>query len=65
MSKITVKELIKELQAEDQDSEVCFGPNKHFTFYRITDRGGVIQIEFNEAPDIEYQLLPDHPINQI
>ncbi len=65
MSKITVKELIKELQIHDQNSEICFGPDKHFTYYKVTDRGSVVQIEFDEVPDIEYQLLPAHPINKI
>ncbi len=39
MSKITVKELIKELQIHDQNSEICFGPDKHFTYYKVTDNG--------------------------
>jgi len=54
MSKITVNELIKELQVQDQNSEVCFGPGKHFSYYKITNRGGVVQIEFNEAPNVNY-----------
>ena len=64
MSKITVAELIKQLELYNPKDEICFGPDKHFSFYRTKDRGGVVQIEFNEAPGSEYQLLKGHPSNQ-
>ena len=44
--KITVKELIEQLKNEDQDSEVYFGG---LDFFRLKDRGGVLQIEFNQT----------------
>lgn len=62
MSKITVGELIKELELFNKNDTVCFGPKGHFSFYRTKDRGGDVQIEFNESPDIEYALLPNHPL---
>jgi hypothetical protein len=64
MSEITVAELIKQLELYNPKDTICFGPEKHFSFYRTKDRGGVVQIEFNEAPGREYQLLKDHPSNQ-
>jgi hypothetical protein len=61
MSEITVGELIEQLKIFNKDDPVCFGPNGYFSFYRTKDRGGVVQVEFNEAPGVEYSLLPEHP----
>lgn len=44
--KITVKELIEQLKKEDQNLEVSFGG---LEFYRLKDRGGCLQIEFNQT----------------
>ena len=44
--RITVKELIERLKVEDQDLEVYFGG---LEFYRLKDRGGVLQVEFNQS----------------
>ncbi|PJJ10631.1 hypothetical protein CLU83_4082 [Flavobacterium sp. 1] len=44
--KITVKELIEQLKVEDQDLEVSFGG---LDFYRLKDRGGVLQVEFSQT----------------
>jgi len=44
--KITVKELIEQLQKEDPDLEIYFGG---LDFYRLKDRGGFLQIEFNQS----------------
>jgi hypothetical protein len=57
MSKITVGELIEQLQLFNKDDEICFGPKDHFSFYRTKDRSGEVQIEFNETEGIDYQLL--------
>ncbi|MBB6239657.1 hypothetical protein HDC90_004315 [Pedobacter sp. AK013] len=43
--KITVRELIEQLEKEDQDLEVYFGG---LDFYRLKDRGGHLQIEFSQ-----------------
>lgn len=64
MSTITVKELMEQLKLHNPNDLICFGPDKHFEFYRIKDRSGVVQIEFNEVPGSDYELLPDHPINK-
>jgi len=44
--KIIVKELIEQLQKEDQELEVSFGG---LDFYRLKDRGGYLQFEFNQS----------------
>lgn len=62
---ITVKHLIELLSLEDQDSPVYFGG---LDFYRIKDRGGMVQIEFNQSVDKdEYGLVwvTNHQINYI
>ncbi len=64
MSVITVEELIKELKLFNPKDPVYFGPSGHFSFYRTKDRGGEVQIEFNENPGSEYQLLKGHPKNK-
>ncbi len=64
MSEITVEELIKQLELFNSKDTICFGPSGHFSFFRTKDRGGVVQIEFNEALGSDYQLLPEHPSNQ-
>lgn len=64
MSKITVGQLIEQLQIHNSDDEVCFGPSGEFEFYRVKDRGGVVQVEFNEASGVDYQLLPNHRLNK-
>lgn len=43
---ITVKELIKQLSLSDPELSVYFGG---LDFYRVKDRGGVVQIEFNQS----------------
>ncbi|MFW0714432.1 hypothetical protein [Pedobacter sp. N23S346] len=43
--KITVGELIEQLKKEDQELEVSFGG---LDFYRLKDRGGCLQFEFNQ-----------------
>jgi hypothetical protein len=60
-SGITVGELIAQLQQCDPKDPVCFGAHGHFTFYRVKDRDGVTQIEFNEARGVDYELLEGHP----
>jgi hypothetical protein len=58
--KITVKELIERLKVEDQDLEVYFGG---LEFYRLKDRGGVLQVEFNQSvyPDEQgFVIVEDH-----
>ena len=44
--KITVKELIEKLKKEDQELEIDFGG---LEFYRLKDRGGFLQVEFNQS----------------
>jgi hypothetical protein len=44
--KITVKELIEDLSKQDPNLEVYFGG---LDFYRLKDRGGVLQVEFNQS----------------
>jgi len=44
--KITVKHLIELLKVEDPDSELYFGG---LDFYRLKDRGGVVQVEFSQT----------------
>jgi len=44
--KITIKEFIKLLQKENQDSELNFSG---LDFYRLKDRGDSIQVEFNQT----------------
>lgn len=63
-SGVTVGELIKQLSLQPKDDPVCFGPHGHFTFYRVKDRCGITQVEFNEVPGGDYQLLPDHHYRQ-
>jgi hypothetical protein len=65
MSEITVEELIKELEIFNPKDTICFGPDKHFSFSRTKDRGGVVQIEFVEQPGSEYTLLPRHKNNNL
>jgi hypothetical protein len=58
--KITVKELIEQLKVEDQDLEICFGG---LDFYRLKDRGGCLQIEFNQTVylnDEGYVVVENH-----
>ncbi len=43
---ITVGELIEQLLLEDKELTVYFGG---LDFYRLKDRGGVLQIEFNQT----------------
>ncbi|TMP28561.1 hypothetical protein CWB99_11655 [Pseudoalteromonas rubra] len=59
---ITVGQLVKELQYQNPDDEVVFGPKGHFSYSRTKDRGGEVQIEFNEICNIHYDLLPEHPL---
>ena len=59
-SGITVGDLVSQLQGCPQNVPISFGPHGHFEFYRVKDRSGCIQIEFNEALGIDYKLLPDH-----
>lgn len=44
--KITVRELIEQLKVEDPNLEVYFGG---LDFYRLKDRGGVLQVEFSQT----------------
>jgi len=43
---ITVRELIERLKVEDQDKTMYFGG---LEFYRLKDRGDLIQVEFNQT----------------
>jgi len=43
---VTVGQLKKYLEAFNQDSPLFFGG---LDFYRLKDRGGVVQIEFNQT----------------
>lgn len=60
-SGVTVGELIRQLRMHPDDTPVCFGPHGHFTYYRVEDRGGIAQIEFNEH---DYTLGESHPFQQ-
>ena len=44
--KITVQQLIERLKVEDPNLEMYFGG---LDFYRLKDRGGVLQMEFNQT----------------
>ena len=57
--KITVAHLIKELELSNPEDEISFGSGD-FSFYRVKDRGGEVQIEFNEVEGRDYSLLPAH-----
>jgi hypothetical protein len=50
---ITVAELIKELSTEPPDNPIEFGWG--LTFYRVKDRSGATQIEFNETGHENYR----------
>ncbi len=63
MSEITVAQLINDLKLFNPEDTICFGQPGHFSFNRTKDRGGVVQIEFNETEGVEYNLLPSHPEN--
>ncbi len=49
--KLTVADLIEELKKEDQNATVIFGGG-NLTLYRLKDRTGALQFEFNELYDI-------------
>lgn len=59
-SGVTAGKLAEILSHYPKDYPVCFGPHGHFTYYRVKDRTGCVQIEFNEAPDVDYQLTETH-----
>ncbi|USE34578.1 hypothetical protein [Endozoicomonas sp. SCSIO W0465] len=61
MPEITVGELIKQLQLFNPKDPICFGEDGYFTFYRTKDRGGVVQIEFRETRDVDFQLIDPPP----
>jgi hypothetical protein len=63
-SGVTVGKLIEQLQGFPSDYPVCLGPHGHFTCYRVKDRTGCVQIEFNEVPDLHYKLTEEHPYMQ-
>ena len=63
-SGVTVGDLIKQLQMHPPDNPVCIGPHGFFSYYRVKDRGGIAQIEINEAYGVDYDLLPEHPYQQ-
>ena len=63
-SGITVGELIEQLSAYPKNAPVCFGPHGHFTYYRVKDRGDIAQVEFNETPGVDYDLLAEHHYKQ-
>jgi hypothetical protein len=50
---ITVGELIRHLTGFHETDPVCFGPDGRLTFYRVKNRGGVVQIEFNQTPVVQ------------
>ena len=54
--KVTVGELIDQLKLHPRDKEVVFGGSDKRSFYRVKDRGGVTQIEFNEAEGVDYSF---------
>jgi hypothetical protein len=47
-SGISVGELIDWLKIHPKENPIVFGTGKKLTFYRVKDRSGVTQIEFNE-----------------
>jgi hypothetical protein len=49
-SGITVAQLISQLKGHRPDVEIYMGG---LTFYRMKDRGGVIQMEFNQMHDFD------------
>jgi hypothetical protein len=49
--KLTVAELIEELKKENQKATVIFGSG-NLTLYRLKDRTGELQFEFNELYEI-------------
>lgn len=59
-SGVTVGELVRQLSGMPDDWPVCFGEHGNFTFYRVKDRGGVAQIEFNEINGVEFILTEEH-----
>lgn len=59
---ITVKELIEMLQVEDHNLNVDFNG---LQFYRLKDRGGSLQFEFNQTvylDDEGYVVVEDHSL---
>ena len=56
-SGITVGTLIDLIKGYPKDKEICFGGSNEFTFSRVKNRGTVLQIEFNEALGLDYQML--------
>lgn len=60
-SGVTVGDLVAQLKNFDPALPVTFGPEGHFSFYRVKDRGGVVQIEFNEAEGLDYVRTEEHP----
>ena len=59
---ITVKELIEMLQVEDPNLIVDFNG---LQFYRLKDRGGSLQFEFNQTvylDDEGYVVVEDHSL---
>ena len=47
--KVAVGELIDQLKIQPRDDEVMFGGFGRLTIYRVKDRSGVTQTEFNEV----------------
>jgi len=51
--KMTVADIIKELEVFPKGWEVTFGPNPSLTFYRLKKRGAeMVNFEFNETPEL-------------
>ncbi len=59
-SNITTGDLIDQLKHYPADTPISFGFQGQFTFYRVKDRNGVVQIEFGqvygEEADIKFGI---------
>jgi len=66
-SDITTGELIDQLKHYPADTPISFGFQGQFTFYRVKDRSGVVQIEFGqvygEEADIKFGIRTPDPTN--
>jgi hypothetical protein len=64
-SGVTVGELIRQLSLHEKNDEVLFGNTAgEFTFYRVKERGGIVQIEFNEEPGQDYKILKQRHVDE-
>lgn len=55
---------MERLKNYPKKTPVCFGPHGYFSYRRVKDRGGVVQIEFNEITGDDYEISDSHPYSQ-